>query len=364
MYLNGRQHPKPFGFCIWVLTCGLGTLSGSMGKKGTRCPSGLRISEIVPTPEEVEDARLKVANALDPRKAEASSLACFKYWLDQNPTAENAELASDVALRKRYLVQFQVLQGRDRKAQAEEKTRRIVSDSKKNRSLVGWRSWEFCCRQWGLKKMELYYKDNVIRSIPDPKTKNEDKEMRMYWYDEETEIHDHEDKDERANEVTKKADEESTKKFHENADAMSLPSAPSSAADGSKPAEGEVKKEKTVAEESMHSKCLELLAKPVDQMQTLQEMSARSAGFKLMAESPQAKYQEGYLKSLNEWDKNYEKIKDMLQVIKDKGEFNKNTVPSLVAKIEQLVTTHEEHVKHAETFGFAKASRTKRARKS
>ena len=83
-----------------------------MGKRGMK--TSIRISQVVPTPEELAQAKADLESAQDPAKAEKNAMANFTYFLKSAPSEDHLELLSDIEKRKKMLTVFMVAQRRDR----------------------------------------------------------------------------------------------------------------------------------------------------------------------------------------------------------------------------------------------------------
>ena len=106
---------------------------------------------------------------------------------------------------------------------------------------------------------------------------------------------------------------------------------------------------------------MNFLAAPSKIAADLQTITGEAKSYKILAEAPQVKYQEGFVASITEWEKAMTKTLSMVKTIAQGGEYNADALPRLIGKMDDLRAQHDEHTKHALQFGFAGKAKGSRA---
>ena len=146
----------------------------------------MSLSSVHPTPQELQAAQELFEHAKDPTKKMASTMASFKSWCQRAGAKDNQEaLQSSGEARKRFMMDYLVMNARHKKARVEAVSQRSVVHHKKNLSRGGWKSHAYVEGKVGQNKLEAWIACTppAIKSRPDPRTGSSDKEMCDYWYD-------------------------------------------------------------------------------------------------------------------------------------------------------------------------------------
>ncbi|CAK0805482.1 unnamed protein product [Prorocentrum cordatum] len=142
---------------------------------------------MAPTAAEVQHAKEILDRSQDPKKKERAVLASFRYYLIEkgggttNPGLLQDVMASKGEERKQYLLDFLVMQARDKKAKVGQTSTYKTGTDKRSHTITGWVSWKKFCDVLGEKKAELFLEKNVVTTRPCTQTGSTEKEIQEYY---------------------------------------------------------------------------------------------------------------------------------------------------------------------------------------
>ena len=321
---------------------------------GGKKVSSMKLADVVPTSEELAEARAIIASASDPNKKQRATMASMTYWLKTH-AADNAHaVLSQGEHRKQYLAQFLVFQSREKKAKLAHVTTRTVGQLSEAHTIKGWFSYEVLKGKVGQARLDTWIERKLIPSRPDSRTGSTDVTMQDYYYEEAFE--DSIGIDHMTSQVTdsKEATEQSLEMLGSMAD--DAPETSGSSTDVVPALKQEVLSE----EELMKQRCdlLHADAKP-----TLAKFQLFATDLKTMRNvASDHRYSAHFVSDVDKLIPKVNKSIRALEIItvcKVGKDFVSADTPKLLGILEKIEKEVHELINHGKRFGWAPAAATK-----